>query len=537
MLNLIFFTTSKVKLAHTRYMAGKHPLKIEGFKQKTYHASYSEPQIKTREELLKSSYLSALKQAQKAHIDTSKRFFFLEDTSVKIDALSKPEEEIPGVDIKYWMENQTFESLDALLKKKDTNRKATVRSDILLHIPETYRARWGIRDYLIFTGFQHGSITTKEHKIQTNLIFPWLDNKTFNKWFVPLGASLPISLLPIKEADEFDFRKNAFSKMITFFLEKGLLQNEYKQASLSLETCPALIVCGFTCAGKTTISQSLIRKHGYLHIEASDFMYLNYYLRHDVSSEIKIGDFAEKALIDRPEIASEKIAEYMEEINNLPTIISGFRSIREIEWLKHYFENRINFNVIFIEANRNIRHERYNKRNRNKSKLSKDQFSELDKQQERMGLNDIANDKNVKTIMNESDLDDFYIAFDKNITTNQNLLKSRAIEFLIFQKFSNSIKLEDAIFIALLSKWKDSEDRSYFTTTNISKIINDIFPKIKPKHKDNVSRYFNQNFYAFYEIEPNPDESKRKYRLSNTGYGRAVQIYFQLLNNGLSPEN
>ena len=58
-----------------------------------------------------------------------------------------------------------------------------------------------------------------------------------------------------------------------------------------------------------------------MHIEASDFMYLNYYLRHDINSEIDIGAFAEKALSEKPEIAAEQIAEYMQEFNTLPTVI------------------------------------------------------------------------------------------------------------------------------------------------------------------------------------------------------------------------
>ena len=66
-------------------------------------------------------------------------------------------------------------------------------------------------------------------------------------------------------------------------------------------------------------------------------------------------------------------------------------------------------------------------------------------------------------------------------------------------------------------------------TTAIAKLIKEIFPEVKPKHKDNVSRYFNQDFYALYEIEPSSDESKRRYRLSNTGYGRAVDAYYGLI--------
>ena len=538
MLPLVFFTTNKVKLAHARYLAEEFSLnedfslKIEGFRQKTYHANYDEPRIKRRKRLLRSSYESALKQAKKAGINTSKRLFFLEDTSVVIDALSNSRKQVPGVDVKYWMQDRSFSSLDDLLKKHDGNRKVTVQSDIVLHVPEFYKPRWGLdNQYIVFTGHQEGTISEKEYSIETNPVFPWLDNKTFNKWFVPTGESIPISLLPINQANKYDFRRHAFTKMTDFLIEKRVFPNNYKQTSLNLDVPPILIVCGFTCAGKTTISQHLVRKYGYIHIEASDFMYLNYYLRHDINSEIDIGAFAEKALSVKPEIAAEKIAEYMEEIITLPTVISGFRSMAEIEWLRHYFEKTKKFEVICIQTNEGIRHDRFNARNRFDTKLSLKDFKARDKQQARMGLKKISAGPNSKTITNEGSLKDFYVAFEKEALPRTKDFPEREIEFSKFREFSQPLKLEDSIFVALLSKWENNENRNFYTTTEIARIIGKLFPAIKPKHKDNVSRYFNQDFYAFYEIEANTDESIKKYRLSNTGYGRAIEIYFQLVNN------
>ncbi|MCH8041212.1 MAG: AAA family ATPase [Nitrospinae bacterium] len=531
MLNLIFFTTNKVKLAHARYMAENYPIKIKGFKEKTYHASYDEPRINIREELLQSSYKSALAQATKGSIDTTRRFFFLEDTSLIIEALSTPEEEIPGVNVKDWMKTQTFDSINTLLMEHGNNRKVTVRSDILLHVPEPYKTKWGLeKSYVVFTGYQEGKVGDQEYNITTNCVYPWLDNKTFNKWFVPPNTSVPISLLPISEANKYDFRRHAFSQMVKFLKEKGGLSEEYKQTSLGLEPFSTWIVCGFTCAGKTTISQHLIRKYGYMHIEASDFMYLNYYLRHDVSSEIKIGDFAEIALIEKPQIAAEKIAEYMEENSNLPTIISGFRSKKEIEWLRSYFGNGKKFGVVFIEASETIRFERQKRRNRYGKGLTLEDFRALDKQQVRMGLSEIAAGSDVTPVENEGSFNEFFEQFEGSGFQNPIPLEDREIDLSRFKEISDNVKLEDSIFIALLSKWKYNEDREFFTTTAISKLIRDIFPfLLKPKHKDNVSRYFNQDFYPFYDIEPNGDENKKKYRLSNTGYGEAMQVFHKLI--------
>lgn len=522
-------------MAHARHLAeefsltGEYSLKIDWFRRKTYRASYSEPRVQARNVLLRSSYESALEQAQKANIDTAKTFFFLEDTSVEIDALSHSGEKIPGVDVKYWMKDRSFKSLDELLKEQGDNRKVTVQSDMLLHVPEYYRPRWGSDEpYIVFSGHQEGTVAQREYSFETNAVFPWLDNKTFNKWFVPNGESVPISLLPIKQANRYDFRRHAFAKMVDFLLRQGAIPKNQIQTSLGLEISPTLIVCGFTCAGKTTISQYLIREYGYMHIEASDFMYLNYYLRHDINSEIDISAFAERALIEKPEIAAKQIAEYIEAINEPPIVISGFRSIEEIEWLKKFFDNNKTFEVIFIEAKESIRHERFNARKRYGARLSLEDFKANDKQQERMGLNEISASRACKTIRNEGDFNDFYSAFTKAAKPTAKAVPRWEFDYDQFQEFSLPLKLEDSIFITLLSKWKNDEDRKFYTTTEIAKMIADLFPAIeRPKHKDNVSRYFNQDFYAFYEIEC-VDENIRKYRLSNTGYGRALEVYFKL---------
>lgn len=83
------------------------------------------------------------------------------------------------------------------------------------------------------------------------------------------------------------------------------------------------------------------------------------------------------------------------------------------------------------------------------------------------------------------------------------------------------VGLQDAILLALLSVWQNDESRRFYTTTEISVLISTVFKRIRPKHKDNVSRYFNQDFYAFYEISSS-GTGTRIYRLSNTGYGMAV---------------
>lgn len=510
---------------------------IESFRRKTFYASYTEPRIDSRDELLHQSYESALEQARNAGINTGKTFFFLEDTSVIIDALSTEFKEIPGVNVKYWMKETKFKDLDETLTQA-SNRNVTVRSDFLLHIPEYYRQKWGIKDnYLVFVGKQLGTVIESERNFEQNLVYPWLDNKTFNKWFVPCGESQPLSCLSIIDADQYDFRRHAFSEMMEFFSQKGILGSSFEQQFLALETTsqvsiPILIICGYPCAGKTTLSQHLVRKYGYIHIEASDFMYLNFYLRHDVSSGIRISDFAEDALRQKPEIAAEKIGEYINTLGEQPIVISGFRSMDEINWLRKNFENgeiRRSFKLCYVDATQSIRFRRYNERKRDGHEIDMANFQLQDDQQVRMGLQDIASSSDKIVISNEGTLGKLFREARSSLQPSEDSLHNSEIDLSIFTNFSKNIGLEAPIIMALLSKWEDREDRPYFTTTQIARLTNELFPAMKPKHKDNVSRYFNQDFYAYYEIAPDPDENKRRYRLSNSGYGRAVSIYYNFV--------
>ena len=157
------------------------------------------------------------------------------------------------------------------------------------------------------------------------------------------------------------------------------------------------------------------------------------------------------------------------------------------------------------------------------------QFLAQDDQQVRMGLQDIFSSPEKIVIGNEGALDKFFSEATSALQPSEKSLHNSGIDLSIFGCFSRNIGLEAPIFMALLSRWKDQEDRPYFTTTEIARLINELFPAIKPKHKDNVSRYFNQDFYAHYEIGPDPDENKRRYRLSNSGYGRAMSIYYDFV--------
>lgn len=530
MKELTFFTSNSTKLAHARYIAERYPVRIKGFRQRTYHANYSEPRLASREAILQESYSSALRQCAKAGLSTDNHPFILEDTSVIIEALSHDGSDVPGVDIKYWMEAQTFSNLDARLRSSGNNRSATVRSDLLLHIPKHYKAVWQIKsDYLTFVGVQQGKVASAEVPFETNLVYPWLDNRSFNKWFVPSGHSVPFGALPIIDADRVDFRRGAFEQLFNFLLERRYLSVEPTQLEFGLDRKPNFVMSGFTCAGKTIASQHLARKFGYLHVEASDFMYLNYYYRHGYRGDISIGDFAEDALAQKPQIAAEKVADYIADKGDGPVIISGFRSPREIDYLRDAMKVLgKSFRVVFVGSNEAARYQRLSARGRPGDNISLDAFRGRDEQQRRMGLEEIATTAGTVTLWNEASLPEYIEAVDVFVGPDlpDDIIVEDALARLIDVK---EVKLEDAILIALLGAWSSEGRRPFFSTTQIARRIQSTFSNAPPKHKDNVSRYFNQDFYAYYEISGGQSDAKRRYRLSNTGYGMAIRSLRTLL--------
>lgn len=509
MLEIVFFTSSPVKLAHARYLCRDYDVQITGFREKTFGANYDEPRIYDRDQLIDLSYQDALQRWKKNVSPNENSLFFIEDTSVAIEILST-EQETPGLDVKYWMAETDFASLDEQLKALGNNRRATVRSDVVLHLPPKLHST-----YLCFTSSVTGCIVDKEQAFDTNPMYPWLDNKTFNKWFVPDGYSQPISMLPIAEADQHDFRAQAFRNMLAFLEQHKIINRRSEpvvQNSLEVEE-PLFIICGPTCAGKTTLAEYLAEHYGYYHIEASDFMYLSYYQRHGVDSSVNIGDFAEQALCDQPEIVAEQILSNILANKAGPVVITGFRSPLEVDWFQRYYMGGYPIVVVYVTADATLRFERSVIRQRDDEAGNRETFDRRDAQQAAMGLEELERRFMPDRIENNGCLESFFNNFEtRHVQSQQRGYIANKAGHL------TAGKLESLILLTLLDKWSSQE---YFTTTEIAHLLNQSLDD-KPKSKNNVSRYFNQRFYPYFEIKL--IDGKRKYRLSNTGYGKARML-------------
>lgn len=520
MLELTFLTSNITKLAHARYLCTLYDVNIIQHKLLHYGKGYDEPRLFDRDKLLEISVIDAMKRWKKHVSGLENRFYFLEDTSVVINALSNEKIEIPGVDIKYFMQETSFEELDLKLKQRGNDRKVTVLSHIMLVLTRELQDKLQ-KKYIVFSSKAEGQITDREYSFDTNILYPWLDNKSFNKWFVPTGYKYPISMLPIEDADNGDFRKGAFNDLCSFLQCNNKLYDKRKRnISLRLLFHPLFIITGPTCAGKTSIGKYLLEKYNYYHIEASDFMTLEYLETHGNRSGIEIGVFAKEILEVKPYVVVERVINYLNELPETPAVvITGFRTVDEIEFFNQNSPLKGKVETVFINSEYEIRYQRWLKRNRELTDHKKNKFDKINRLQIEMGLFNISKLDSTNHIVNNTSFENYYDLFNKTFLLEE-ISEQNMYEYKISELTPKS--LEDAIILSL------SEDYSlnqsvYFTTTEISHKINNTFKLLlKEKHKDNISRYFNQRFYPYYEIIEN--NKRLKYKLSPTGYSKAYSI-------------
>lgn len=514
MLEIIFFTSNRTKTQHAQYLVRKYNIKISNFREKTYHANYDEPRISDRSKLLKASLESAKDKANSAGLGPNQPFIF-EDTSVIIEALSSKDNEYPGTDIKYWMRETDFETIDLQLLFKHNNRNVIVRSDLVLYIPT-------IPPYeFYFSSYTNGRITEVVNKeLKTNPIYPWLDNKTFNKWFCPGQEVNVISEMPIEVADKYDFRKGAFDELLSFLNKNNLafIKDSQKQVRRDdlLSSCLHIVV-GLSCTGKTTIADYLVEKHSFLHIEASDFMHLIYLETHGERSDIKIGEFAQRILNERPTLVAEKVLDFLEKYNWSNVIITGFRKPEEVDFILNNYLTSGSIKVINIIADIDLRIKRKQIRNRSETTSSMEDFHDRDRRELAMGLGYFADKTNVVKIENNESIEDYYKKYLKvclNFSTKAEVIDQVALN-------GNDQKLYDLVILTLYRLKTDGEKSIYLSTGQICEYLNNFFILDRPKFRENIGRLLNKKFDVFFEVKFDKKNKRKNYRLSNTGVGYA----------------
>ncbi|VGO12254.1 hypothetical protein PDESU_00805 [Pontiella desulfatans] len=542
MADIYFLTSNLVKLSHARHIARNLDVHIR--KQDYYGAAYSEPRIDGREELLDQSLKDGIRRMAGVPMNSQKddesflfdqmplgasyydSLFFIEDTSVIIHALSSSENEFPGTDVKYWMKETSFDQLDALLKQAGNDRRVTVRSDVCLHIPRPEGLKVGVGESFIrFMGESSGSIVDKEYEFEINPIFPWLDNKTFNKWFVPNGSQVPISMLPIDEATTADFRQQSIGNMFEWLLETGLVQKKKarkvrrgKQALFSFARNHLFLVSGYPCSGKTTIGEYLSRNMGFHHIEASDFMRHAYHQRHGYTSSVPLELFACRILEQFPETVVDGVLSEIDRTDLPDVVITGLRSPDEIRIFKEQYSGAGDVRTVFLEADTAIRYERSDKRGREDALRSLSEFEKRDGLQTDMGLGVVEGESQYR-VENNGRFEAFYRQFETVFSLRLTPLDLEKAKFIT--KYEHN--LEGRILLFFLIDELVADEREAYSTTEISKGINRVFTENRfQTEKDNVSRYFNFRSHPYYRAFP--DNGVVRFALSATGRSLATKL-------------
>ncbi len=125
-LNVYFYTSNADKLLQARLMFVRFGYTLRHFRGR--REPYDEDYSLGTEQLL----TRAIEQVNAEFGVRS--MFFVEDTSLRLEALSE-KSDYPGLGVKEWFSNTTFQELDHQIGVRGGNRCAIIKSDIALYVP------------------------------------------------------------------------------------------------------------------------------------------------------------------------------------------------------------------------------------------------------------------------------------------------------------------------------------------------------------------------------------------------------------------
>jgi inosine/xanthosine triphosphate pyrophosphatase family protein/dephospho-CoA kinase len=393
LLRVHFYTSSLDKLAQAKYVFERAGCKLEHYRGKT--EPYDEDYSDGTQSLLEK----AVKQVRDKFFIRS--IFFVEDTSLRIEALSG-ETDYPGVAVKEWFEATSFADLDRELKTVGNDRRATVKSDIALHLP-------GLAEPIFFHGETKGVVAPTPPTFKLNPAYQWLTPNNFNGWFIPDGELRRLGELEPERSLELDFRAKSLSLLLDRLYEyntavrlegSGYISRKRSvglQGELPLVGRRVIAAIGPRCAGKTTFGDDF-RAAGAMHLEASSILREVASNRGEVvQSSADAIAFLRKHGFD---VVAREIGKLIELRGSNTTVITGLRTIEEIEAL-HEIIPRLE--VISIEADVKTRFFRHTKRGRTQDANTIRDFMVSDEEQASFGLLRVATEVADKIIVNEGD--------------------------------------------------------------------------------------------------------------------------------------
>ncbi len=400
-LGIGFYTSSIDKFIQARLIFQKVGLILRHFKssQDPYHEDYNLGQ-----EQLLSRAIDEIKYRLGVN-----SMFFVEDTSVKIDALCSADEIVPGLKIKEWFARTSFKEIDAVLRQHGNDRTATVYSDIALHVPNLKRP-------VFIHGETSGHVAETPPNFNKSDQYPWLRPDSFNGWFVPNGAKKRLGEMSFEESLEYDFRVKSLISLTdrleefaavlnlsgSYFMKQPKLTTNL---SLFKEDVSLYLIVGKLCAGKTTFGEYVSSHYPYRFIEASNIMRL---IAEENGIKAPTPLYLAKEIFHAkgPDIIARYIVGlYGKDLCN-NTIITGFRLIEELQYIRSQFPNSTK--VVFIDVSERTRFERHLQRGRIEDIKTLLDFQEHDRQQWRFGLLPVAQDLADIKIENEGTIEDYH---------------------------------------------------------------------------------------------------------------------------------
>ena len=402
-IQVFFYTSSVAKYLQARVIFERSGLQVHEFKSR--QEPYSEDYALGKEKLLERAILEILGSVGTGSV------FFVEDTSVRIDALSTSDSDYPGLGVKEWFPSVTFEELDVELRSLGNNRGAIVKSDIALHLP-------GLLRPVYIHGETIGAVAHEPPHFEENPQHPWLSPNSFNGWFVPAGADKPLGQMSLEESWPYDFRIHSLEQLLTRLEEYTAVLNlsssvylrrtsEVSPAQLSLLPAPEesriLIVVGHTCAGKTTFGEYARESSGMEFVEASSILRMI----ESGQGEVSLDPFssATKTLQQLgPDVVARKVLQLYGNRAEKGMVITGYRTIEELEVTKKHFPDA---RVVLVEAADRTRFQRHLERGR-RSVRTLEEFRKIDRQQWVFGLLRVAEDFADVRITNEGPLEEYH---------------------------------------------------------------------------------------------------------------------------------
>ncbi|MFZ0638206.1 MAG: non-canonical purine NTP pyrophosphatase [Candidatus Acidiferrales bacterium] len=403
-LSIFFYTSNLVKFLHARVVFDRSGLVLQHFRSKS--DPYKEDYSVGKEVLLERAIQEIISSIGASSL------FFVEDTSLRLESLSTPTDDFPGLTVKEWFAQTSFEELDVDLKTRGNDRRAVVKSDIALHVP-------GLNHPVFFHGNTEGVVADSPPSFEENSQYPWLTPTSFNGWFIPNGCEKRLGEMSLEESWECDFRTRCLETLICRLEEYTALLNipspyyvrkvpaesaQQLKFSAFEATGTALMVLGHTCAGKTTFGERASHSHNLLFIEASSILRV-------IEDKVGIYDptpfVAAKNTLESygPDVVARKILELYGDQLDEGFVITGFRTIEEVEVIRNHFPH---VRVVLVEASERTRFQRLIERVRTPKVKTLEEFRKLDEQQWSFGLLRVAEEFADIRVMNEESLEEYY---------------------------------------------------------------------------------------------------------------------------------